>query len=78
MSDVRLDVYLLGETQPGFDRPTLVRNLAATFKKDVPVIEKMLRQARSLLKANVDVATATKYQNAIKKAVVERGWKKFF
>lgn len=68
MSDARLDVYLLGEPQPGVDRPTLVRNLAATFKKDVPVIEKMLRQSRSLLKADVDVATATKYQSAIKKA----------
>lgn len=68
MADTRLDIYLLGEPQPGVDRPTLVRNLAATFKKDVPVIEKMLRQSRSLLKANVDLATATKYQSAITKA----------
>jgi len=68
MADTRLDIYLLGEPQPGVDRPTLVRNLAATFKKDVPVIEKMLRQSRSLLKANVDLATAKKYQNAITKA----------
>ncbi|WP_331353275.1 NINE protein [Cellvibrio sp. UBA7671] len=68
MSDTRLDVYLLGEPQPGIDRPTLVRNLATTFKKDVPVIEKMLRRPRSLLKANVDAATAAKYQSAIKKA----------
>lgn len=68
MSDARLDVYLLGEPQPGVDRPTLVRNLATTFKKDVPVIEKMLRKPRSLLKADVDAATAAKYQGAIKKA----------
>lgn len=68
MSDTRLDVYLLGEPQPGVDRPTLVRNLATTFKKDVPVIEKMLRRPRSLLKADVDAATAAKYQSAIKKA----------
>lgn len=68
MSEIRLDVYLLGEPQPGIDRSTLVRNLAATFKKEVPVIEKMLRQSRSLLKANIDSATAEKYQNAIKKA----------
>jgi len=68
MSDVRLDIYLLGEPQPGVDRPTLVRNLAATFKKDVPAIEKMLRKPRSLLKADVDSATAAKYQQAIKKA----------
>jgi hypothetical protein len=68
MSDARLDVYLLGEPQPGVDRPTLVRNLAATFKKDVPAIEKMLRKPRSLLKADIDPATAAKYQNAIKKA----------
>lgn len=70
MSDVRLDVYLLGETQPGVDRPTLVRNLAATFKKDVPVIEKMLRKPRSLLKASVDVVTAEKYKTAIYKHVI--------
>lgn len=68
MADERLDIYLLGEPQPGVDRATLVRNLAATFKKDVPVIEKMLRKPRSLLKADVDSATAAKYQSAIKKA----------
>lgn len=68
MSDVRLDVYLLGEPQPGVDRPTLVRNLATTFKKDVPVIEKMLRKPRSLLKADVDSTTAAKYKHAIQKA----------
>lgn len=68
MSDARLDVYLLGEPQPGVDRPTLVRNLAATFKKDVPAIEKMLRKSRSLLKADVDPATAAKYQAVVHKA----------
>ena len=68
MSETQLDIYLLGEPQSGVDRPTLVRNLAATFKKDVPVIEKMLRQSRSLLKANVDSATAAKYKHAIQKA----------
>ncbi len=68
MSDARLDIYLLGEPQPGIDRSTLVRNLAATFKKEVPVIEKMLRKSRSLLKADVDAATAAKYKAAIHKA----------
>lgn len=68
MSDARLDIYLLGEPQPGTDRSTLVRNLAATFKKEVPVIEKMLRKPRSLLKADVDSATAAKYKAAIHKA----------
>lgn len=68
MADDRLDIYLLGEPQPGVERATLVRNLAATFKKDVPVIEKMLRTSRSLLKADVDAGTAAKYQSAIKKA----------
>jgi TM2 domain-containing membrane protein YozV/Tfp pilus assembly major pilin PilA len=68
MSDIQLDIYLLGEPQPGVDRSTLVRNLATTFKKDVPVIEKMLRKSRSLLKANVDSTTAAKYQAAIHKA----------
>lgn len=68
MSDARLDIYLLGEPQPGTDRSTLVRNLAATFKKEVPVIEKMLRKSRSLLKADVDAATAAKYRSAIHKA----------
>lgn len=68
MSEVRLDVYLLGEPQPGIDRSTLVRNLATTFKKEVPVIEKMLRKSHSLLKANIDAATAAKYKAAILKA----------
>ncbi|PUA29149.1 MAG: hypothetical protein B0W54_00620 [Cellvibrio sp. 79] len=68
MSDAKWDIYLLGETQLGVERSTLVRNLATLFKKDVPVIEKMLRKSRSLLKANVDLATAKKYQAAIDKA----------
>ncbi|HTF96749.1 MAG TPA: NINE protein [Cellvibrio sp.] len=68
MSDSTWDIYLLGEPLPGIDRPTLVRNLAALFKKDVPVIEKMLRKSHSLVKANVDVVTAKKYQAAIHKA----------
>lgn len=68
MSDAKWDVYLLGETQLGVERSTLVRNLATLFKKDVPVIEKMLRKSRSLLKADVDLATAKKYKAAIDKA----------
>lgn len=68
MADDRLDIYLLGEPQPSVERATLVRNLATTFKKDVPIIEKMLRTSRSLLKADVDAATAAQYQSAIKKA----------
>ncbi|HSC68092.1 MAG TPA: NINE protein [Cellvibrio sp.] len=74
MSEVRLDIYLLGEPQPGVDRATLVRNLAATFKKEVPVIEKMLRKPRSLLKANVDTATAAKYKVAIQRAGGQCEW----
>ncbi|HSX84462.1 MAG TPA: hypothetical protein VLE50_03605, partial [Cellvibrio sp.] len=74
MSDVRLDIYLLGEAQPGVERSTLVRNLAATFKKDVPVIEKMLRKPRTLLKANVDATTAAKYKAAINKAGGQCDW----
>ena len=68
MSEDRLDIYLLNDPLPGTERSALVRNLAATFKKDVPIIEKMLRKPRSLLKANVDAATAAKYKNAIHKA----------
>lgn len=68
MSDDNLDIYLLNTPQPGVERATLVRNLATTFKKEVPVIEKMLRKPRSLLKADVDSATAAKYKNAILKA----------
>lgn len=68
MSDTTWDIYVIGEPKPGTDRPTLVRNLAALFKKEVPAIEKMLRKSRSLIKANVDLATAKKYQMAIVKA----------
>jgi TM2 domain-containing membrane protein YozV len=68
MSDIKWDIYLIGEPKPGIDRPTLVRNLAALFKKEVPTIEKMLRKSRSLIKADVDQLTAKKYQAAIAKA----------
>ncbi len=68
MSETKWDIYILGESQLGVERSTLVHNLAATFKKDIPVIEKMLRKSRSLLKANVDLATAKKYKTAIDKA----------
>lgn len=68
MTDKRLDVYLLAEPLAGSDRAALVRNLAALFKKDVPSIEKMLRKARTLVKADVDFATAAKYKAAIQKA----------
>ncbi len=68
MSDIKWDIYLIGEPKPGIDRPTLVRNLATLFKKEVPTIEKMLRKSRSLIKANVDQLTAKKYQAAIAKA----------
>lgn len=68
MSDIKWDIYLIGEPKPGIDRPTLVRNLAILFKKEVPAIEKMLRKSRSLIKANADQLTAKKYQDAIAKA----------
>ncbi len=68
MSDIKWDIYLIGEPKPGIDRPTLVRNLAILFKKEVPAIEKMLRKSRSLIKANADQLTAKKYQAAIAKA----------
>lgn len=68
MSDIKWDIYLMGEPKSGVDRPTLIRNLATLFKKEVPAIEKMLRKSRSLIKANVDLATAKKYQTAIAKA----------
>jgi len=68
MSDPRLDVYLLGETQLSTSPAKLALNLAAIFKKDISVFEKMLSQPRSLLKANVDTETANKYKKAIDKA----------
>lgn len=68
MSDNRKDIFLLGEPKPGVDRPALVRNLAAAFKKDVPSIEKMLRRPRSLIKADIDQTLAAKYQAIIEKA----------
>lgn len=68
MSETRLDVYLLGETQLSTSPAKLAINLAAIFKKDTSVFEKMLSQPRSLLKANVDSEIASKYQRAIDKA----------
>jgi TM2 domain-containing membrane protein YozV/Tfp pilus assembly major pilin PilA len=62
------DVYLLAEPQAGVERRVLVANLAAVFKKDVPIIEKMLRQKSSMLKANINLSLAKKYQAAIEKA----------
>lgn len=68
MSEPRFDIYLLGETQLSTSLAKLAHNLAAIFKKDISVFEKMLSQPRSLLKANVDIATANKYKLAIDKA----------
>lgn len=68
MSDTKWDIYMLGEPQLGVEKATLVRNLATIFKKDIPVIEKMLHKPRNLIKADVDQATANKYKQAIDKA----------
>lgn len=68
MADTRKDVFLLCEPQPGITHQQLVGNLAATFKKDRAVIEKMLGQRRFLIKKDVDAALAAKYELAITKA----------
>lgn len=68
MSETRLDVYLLGETQLSTSPAKLALNLTAIFKKDISVFERMLDQPRCLLKANVDTETANKYKKAIDKA----------
>lgn len=68
MPDARLDVYLLGEPRLGVTRLDLVRNLATAFKKDIPVIEKMLSCTRCLIKKDVDEELAKKYQATIEKA----------
>lgn len=68
MPEVRLDVYLLGETQLSTSPAKLAQNLAVIFKKDSSIFEKMLSQPRSLLKANVDSDIANKFKRAIDKA----------
>lgn len=68
MSEIRMDVFLLAAPQPGVERSALVSNLAAAFKKDVPSIEKMLRRARTLVKADVGPELAAKYKALIEKA----------
>lgn len=68
MLDARLDVYLPGELQPSVDGPTMVCKLATTFKKDIPPIEKILHQARSVSQAGVDPVNTSKYQSPIQRA----------
>lgn len=68
MSELRMDVFLLGSPQPGVERSALVSNLAAAFKKDIPSIEKMLRRPRTLVKADIEAALAEKYKALIEKA----------
>lgn len=68
MSEQRMDVFLLAALQPGIARSTLVSNLAAAFKKDVPTIEKMLRRPRTLIKADVGLELAGKYKALIEKS----------
>lgn len=68
MSETRVDVYLLGESQLSTSPAKLAQNLAVIFKKDRSVFERMLGQPRSLLKANVDAETANKFKRVIDKA----------
>ncbi len=68
MTKKSVDVYLLAQARAGIERETLVRNLAALFKKDVPAIEKILAKPRTLIKTGVDAATAEKYCRAIRQA----------
>lgn len=68
MHEVRKDVYLLGDSQPGVIRQQLVQNLAILFKKESAAIEKMLDRQRFLLKKDVDAQLAAKYRSAIEKA----------
>jgi TM2 domain-containing membrane protein YozV/Tfp pilus assembly protein PilE len=63
-----MDVFLLAAPQPGVERASLVSNLAAAFKKDVPSIEKMLRRSRTLIKADVGHELAAKYKALIEKS----------
>lgn len=71
MTEKTVDVYLLAQARAGIERATLVRNLAALFKKDIPAIEKILARPRTLIKAGVDTAMAEKYCRAIRQAGCE-------
>jgi TM2 domain-containing membrane protein YozV/type II secretory pathway pseudopilin PulG len=68
MPNQRVDVFLLAAPQAGMERAALVRNLASAFKKDVPAVEKMLRRARTLIKADVGPELAAKYKALIEQA----------
>ena len=68
MLNQRMDVFLMATPQAGVERAALVRNLASAFKKDVPTVEKMLRRARTLIKADVGPELAAKYKALIEQA----------
>lgn len=68
MSGHYMDVILLNTPQPGVDRGTLIRNLAATFKKESSAISNMLSQPRTRIKKNVEEALANRYKNIIETA----------
>lgn len=61
-------VILLGTIREGFDRKKVVANLAATFKKDPRVFDKLLSGTPKPIRTGADFATARKIEVLITKA----------
>ncbi|WP_020408357.1 NINE protein [Hahella ganghwensis] len=67
MSDLKVDIVLLGQCQPGMEAEQVVPRLAKLFKQDSANVRKMLAKGRLVIKKNVDRNMAEKYKLAIEK-----------
>lgn len=68
MSDNRFAVVFSGVIVPGSDREQVKLNLAKLFKVEPARVEPMFSGKRVVIKAQLDQATAQKYQAALKSA----------
>lgn len=68
MSDNRFAVVFSGVIVPGSDREQVKLNLAKLFKVEPARVEPMFSGRRVVIKAQLDQATAQKYQAALKSA----------
>ncbi|MGA1864784.1 MAG: hypothetical protein ACMUHX_06945 [bacterium] len=64
----KYEVIFYGELEEGHDLPTVKKRLANLFNKDLFKIEEFLAHMPAIIKKNVDLDTALKYRETLKKA----------
>jgi hypothetical protein len=68
MTEKRYHVVFSGEIAEGQSADPVKQRMAALFKTSVKAIEPLFSEKRSVIKKNVDAATAQKYAAALKRA----------